>query len=77
MRAGSCWREVGLCLDSKRETMNVAMKEDDRLMLAKLQFIGKGQDSRPMTSYECQDGMNKQIQCKYGGETSYGNWKYR
>ena len=30
-----------------------------------------------MTSEECQNGMYKQITCQYGGETSYGNWKYR
>ncbi|MCJ1463463.1 hypothetical protein MMC07_002070 [Pseudocyphellaria aurata] len=43
-----------------------------------LTFIGDNQDSRLITSAECQDGMNKQIsQCKFGGETSYGNWKYR
>ncbi|KAK0510302.1 hypothetical protein JMJ35_007696 [Cladonia borealis] len=41
-----------------------------------LTYIGSG-DTRPITSAECQNGMNKQIQCQYGGETSYGNWKYR
>lgn len=49
--------------------------------LTLLQQIGE-ESSRPIKSEECQSGMNKQISCTYkgrfyGGETSYGNWKYR
>ena len=40
------------------------------------QYIGSA-TTRPISSTECQNGMNKQIQCQYGGETSYSNWKYR
>ena len=45
-------------------------------LMSILQYIGSAQ-TRPITSTECQNGMNKQIQCQYGGETSYSNWKYR
>ncbi|KAM0804840.1 hypothetical protein BDR22DRAFT_885506 [Usnea florida] len=41
-----------------------------------LTYIGSDK-TRPISSTECQNGMNKQIQCQYGGETSYSNWKYR
>lgn len=84
MRARSCWCEMGLRLDGKRERGREndkceAMREDDRVltMLYGLQFIGDNQKSRGIRSVECQSGMTKQIGCEFGGETSYGNWKYR
>ena len=82
MRTRSCWCEMGFRLDGKRERENDkcgAMRKDARVltMLCGLQFIGDNQKTRGIRSVECQDGMTKQIGCEFGGETSYGNWKYR
>ncbi|KAL8760733.1 MAG: hypothetical protein Q9184_003091 [Pyrenodesmia sp. 2 TL-2023] len=37
-----------------------------------------GEDaSRGINADECMNGMNKQVACTYGGETTYLNWRYR
>ncbi|KAI9698665.1 MAG: hypothetical protein M1836_003775 [Candelina mexicana] len=40
-----------------------------------LERVSKG-GTRQIDSAECQNGMNKEIKCEFGGSTEYGNWKY-
>ncbi len=49
----------------------------DLKSLTSSQRISNGKNERPIGTAECQDGMNKEIACQYGGERYYYNWYYR
>ncbi|KAG4442975.1 hypothetical protein IFR05_001506 [Cadophora sp. M221] len=36
----------------------------------------KGDSSREISNFECQDGFSKEITCEHGGRTGYKNWEY-
>ncbi|KAI9751337.1 MAG: hypothetical protein M1835_001241 [Candelina submexicana] len=42
-----------------------------------LKRVSSGNTVRQILSAECQNGMNKEIGCTYGGDATYSNWYYK
>ncbi|EHK21764.1 uncharacterized protein TRIVIDRAFT_111995 [Trichoderma virens Gv29-8] len=64
---------------SKRETrVKCYPIGNNKVVMLTIGLTGKNApSSRTIYSQECFDGLSKEIECSKGGDTTYGNWRYR